>query len=78
LPGKAGQCEVKDGDDADVWLNPGRADVNIGEVVADETLIVLAEAEVGAAEDADEVDEEGGVDFEAGLSATQLPLFSHV
>jgi hypothetical protein len=52
--------------------------VNIGEVVADETLIALAEAEVGSAEDTDEVDEEGGVDFEAGLSATQLPSPSHV
>jgi hypothetical protein len=58
LPGKSGQCEVRDADDADVWLNPGSADVNMGEVVAGETLTTVAEEEVEEGEDIDEADDE--------------------
>jgi hypothetical protein len=69
LPGKEGQLEVKD---ADVWLNPGSADVNIGETVAGETLIIVAEVEVEDG-DVDEADED--VVVEAALSVTQILLF---
>lgn len=73
LPGKSGQCEVRDADDADVWLKPGSADVDTGEAVAGETLTTPAEEEVGEGESV-EVDEENEVGFEAGLSATHRLL----